>query len=349
VAGLVARDDHEIDIELAEALPIYPALLTDGSTAIVRSAGGDQPTARAIKYWPFPARVARATRVVVERNATYWRSGLPRVDVIEFRPSLSPSAIARQFRGGEIDVARDLLPEDLDEVLRDARFRQGLVETPKKNTYFVLFNCKTGPHAGDLALRQALSGVVRPRDLVWRTLGRFAAPATGLIPPGMPGHDAGRRWSALSRSEAIEKLRAAGIDGPLRLTATVQPLIRDRAESLVNVLFAAWKDLGVEVRAEPVDMSAFLTLWRENEAIDLVIGRWNADYDDPDNFTHSLFHSANGALRKFLSSPEADQILEGARDRAGRRSARPCIGGSKGCCWSRRRSCRCSTTSITAS
>ena len=48
-------------------------------------------------------------------------------------------------------------------------------------------------------------------------------------------------------------------------------------------------------------------------AIDLLIGRWNADYDDPDNFTHTLFHSATGALRNYFSSPEADQILEEAR------------------------------------
>ena len=46
VAGLVVRDDHEIDIELAEALPIYPALLTDGSTAIVRAAGASKRRAR---------------------------------------------------------------------------------------------------------------------------------------------------------------------------------------------------------------------------------------------------------------------------------------------------------------
>src|SRR4029079_5748365 len=129
------------------------------------------------------------------------------------------------------------------DILRDARFRQGLVETPKKNTYFVLFNCKTGPHSGELALRQALSGVVPPSDLVWRTLGRFAAPATGLIPPGMPGHDAGRRWAALSRREALDMLRATGIESPLRLRATVQPLLRDRAQSLIAGLSATWKEL----------------------------------------------------------------------------------------------------------
>ena len=313
VNGVVVRGDHELELQLSEPLPIYPALLTDGATAIVRSAEGDATPARPIGTGPFQLVALEPGRVIVERNPGYWRAGLPRLDAIEFRPALSASAIGRQFRSGEIDVARDLQPDDLEDVLRDARFRQGLVETPKKNTYFVLFNGRSGPHARNLALRRALSGVVRTRDLVWRTLGRFAAPATGLIPPGMPGHDPGRRWSALARSEALVLLREAGIEGPIRMEATVQPLLRDRAPSLVAGLFAAWKELGVEVQSNEVDMTSFLDLWRNNETIDLLIGRWNADYDDPDSFTHSLFHSATGALRKYFSSPEADQILDEAR------------------------------------
>ncbi len=313
VDGIVARGDHEVELHLDEPLPIYPALLTDGATAIVRTSGGEGQPARLIGTGPFQLVSLEPGRVFVERNPGYWRAGLPRLDAIEFRPALSASAIGRQFRSGTIDVARDLQPDDLEDILRDARFRQGLVETPKKNTYFVLFNCRTGPHARNLALRRALTGVVRPRDLVWRTLGRFAAPATGLIPPGMPGHDPGRRWPALSRGEALDMLRGAGIESPIRLTAIVQPLLRDRAQSLIADLSATWKELGIEVQSDAVDMTSFLQLWRDNDAIDLLIGRWNADYDDPDNFTHSLFHSANGALRKYFSSPEADQILEEAR------------------------------------
>ena len=66
-------------------------------------------------------------------------------------------------------------------------------------------------------------------------------------------------------------------------------------------------------------MTSFLQLWRDNDAIDLLIGRWNADYDDPDNFTHSLFHSANGALRKYLVArggpdPRGSQNREPADD-----------------------------------
>ena len=32
-----------------------------------------------------------------------------------------------------------------------------------------------------------------------------------------------------------------------------------------------------------------------------MLGRWIADYDDPDNFTFTLFHSGNGAARAYFS------------------------------------------------
>ncbi len=50
-----------------------------------------------------------------------------------------------------------------------------------------------------------------------------------------------------------------------------------------------------------------------DKGIDVMLGRWIADYDDPDNFTFTLFHSGNGAARAYFSSPETDRLLEEAR------------------------------------
>ena len=60
-------------------------------------------------------------------------------------------------------------------------------------------------------------------------------------------------------------------------------------------------------------MGEYLASWQGGSGVDVWIGRWIADYDDPDNFTFSLFHSGNGRLRNYFSSPEADRILEEAR------------------------------------
>jgi ABC-type oligopeptide transport system substrate-binding subunit len=60
-------------------------------------------------------------------------------------------------------------------------------------------------------------------------------------------------------------------------------------------------------------MAAYLDTWTENADIDLLIGRWNTDYDDPDNVTRTLFHSGIGELRRYFASPESDRVLDDAR------------------------------------
>ncbi|MEE8346072.1 MAG: ABC transporter substrate-binding protein, partial [Dehalococcoidia bacterium] len=141
---------------------------------------------------PFRLTALGDDRVLLEKDPDYWKGEPARVDSIEFRTYPSAAAIAAGLRAGDIDLARDLLPKDLEAMMRDPRFRRGLVEAPQKITYFALFNTLTGPHVQDEGVRRALAGVVRTRDLVWQTLGRFGQPASGLIPPGILGHDPGR-------------------------------------------------------------------------------------------------------------------------------------------------------------
>ena len=320
IPGLVVRGDHELEIHLLEPLPIFPALLTEVSTGVMRPDAGQG----ALGTGPFRVASREADRVVLERSPRYWREPRALLEELEFRSFPSANAIAASYRAGEVDLARDLLPEDLEEILRDPRLRRGLVEAPKKNTYFVLFNCRRGPAAARAELRRALAGTVRAQDIVWRTLGRFAEPATSLVPPAMVGHDPGRRSAALTREEALSLLKEAGVEAPARLRASVHPLFHDRYAALLAALRSLWGELGVEVVVETADMASYLHAWETSDGLDLLIGRWNADYDDPDNVTHTLFHSGTGLLRSYFSSPEADRLLEEARSET-RLSAREAL------------------------
>ncbi len=312
IRGLEVRSDAALDVQLLEALPIFPALLTDITTAVGRvtttlEAGGE----RVIGTGPFRISVHAPDRVVLERNPHSRRQPPPRLDAIEFRPSMSASSIAAALRDGTVELAHDLLPEDVDDLLREPRFRAGLVETPKKGTYMVLFN-RSSPLGGNIAFRRALAGATRSQDFVWGALGRFALPATGLIPPGILGHDAGRRRSLMQREAALALLQSAGLVPPIRLSASVHPILQDRFRALTSALFDIWRELGVEVSVATSNMSEFLEM-QKHPAVDVQIGRWIADYDDPDDFTFGLFHSRNGHFRAFYSSPEADRLLEEAR------------------------------------
>ena len=312
VAGLAAVGEDALVIELKEPLPIFPALLTDMTAAIgrvVSTPGGGESL---IGTGPFQIASWSKDRIVLERNPHHWREGLPRLEAIEFQPAMSAAAIASGLREGKLDLARDLLPADLEELQRAPHFRGGLVETPKRGTYFVLFN-SSGPTAKEVAIRRALAGVVRSQDFVWSTLGRFAVPATGLIPPGILGHDPGRRRPHLTPEKAAELIKSSGLEPPLRLRASVHPVYNDRYRALTSALFGIWKEMGIEIEVVASTMSEYLETWHRSEGIDLVLFRWIADYDDPDNFTFSLFHSENGLLKSHLSSSETDRVLAEAR------------------------------------
>ncbi|HEU4479480.1 MAG TPA: ABC transporter substrate-binding protein, partial [Pyrinomonadaceae bacterium] len=314
LSGILVHSDYKLEIQLPEPLSIYPALLTDYKTGITH-ADADDGSKDAIQIGTGPFRMASYSpdRVVLERNTNYWKGSAAYLDEVEFRAGLSASDIALGLRSGSIDLARDLSPQDLEEFLRDPRFRGGLVESPRKNTYFLIFNSTTGSVAQKAELRQALSGIVRTHDLVWQTLGRFAQPAVCLIPPGLLGYDPGRRRQTLTRDEALSMLRASGVSEKINLRAAVHPLFLDRYKSLLTTLLAIWSDLGVSVEVATPTMASYLESFQNPAGIDVFIGRWNADYDDPDDFTYGLFHSRVGLYRSYISAPEGDQILEEAR------------------------------------
>ncbi|MEW6730755.1 MAG: ABC transporter substrate-binding protein [Acidobacteriota bacterium] len=313
VTGVKIVSDWQLRIELSEPLPIYAALLTDVRTAVAYKESNDSPTDRDfIGTGPFKFAFFTSTHVLLAGDENYWRGKGPLLDTIEFRSTASSAEMAAGLRDGVFDVARDLLPEDLEEVLRDKHLRAGLVEAPKKNIYFCLFNSSS--LVGQSAeFRQALFGAVRTHDLVRRTLGRFAQPAEGLLPPGILGHDPGRRRQPLSDKKVMQLLSMTGSVAPIRLKAAMHPSLRDRYASLISALCEAWRELGVEVSTDISTMTSYLQSQQQNTGIDLFIGRWIADYNDPDNFTYGLFHSCVGRLRNYYCSPELDRLVEEAR------------------------------------
>lgn len=307
VSGMIVFSEDKFGIELSERLPLYPAMLSDMSTAVFQQTA----EGKIIGTGAFQIASLAPHQVVLERNPAYRRKDQPFLDSIEFRASLSSKEIAIGLRSGAFDLARDLLPQELDDILQDSRLKTNLIETPEKNVYFVLFNT-AGPVARNSALTRSLCEMVRTHDLVRKTLGRFAQPAEGLLPPGILGHDPGRRRRT-THDQQIDLGASTDLSHPIRLRAAVHPIYQDRYASLTETLFKIWAEAGVEVSIETATMTAFLDCQEKNEDIDLMMGRWIPDYDDPDNFTYGLFHSRMGSLRNYFSSKTLDGLLEAAR------------------------------------
>src|SRR5262249_4381118 len=142
VSGVVVTGEGRLEIRLETPLPIYPALLADARTAVYRTGepGEKDPEGALIGTGPFTLAARdiaeKGGRIRLERHQGYWSGAPPRIDAVEFRHGLSPAAIAAGLESGELDVSGDLLPNDLERLIANPRFRRGLVETPKMTTYF---------------------------------------------------------------------------------------------------------------------------------------------------------------------------------------------------------------------
>lgn len=309
IEGIRVQEERTIVFDLSDPLPVFPSLLTDLRAAITRR-GLD---GRLLGTGPFRWLDSEqdSDEVTIERNPEFWRSP-PKLGQVRFKIVPQAADVAEALRKNEIDLGRDLLPEDLEDILRDPRFRAGLVEATLKDVYYATLNAH-GPLTRSPELRRALVCGVRVQDIVWRTLKGFAQPATGVIPPGILGHDPGRRALRLSRREARALISQSELPSRATLRTAVHPILLDRFSDLTEALFEEWESLGIEVEVEEHSVESFLARSSDISDLDVRIGRWIHDYDDPDNFTYEMLHSRHGVLGHFLSSNDLDSLFEEAR------------------------------------
>ncbi|MCG8460726.1 MAG: ABC transporter substrate-binding protein, partial [Holophagales bacterium] len=237
--GLVVRGELEIEIRLSRPMSIFPAFLSSVGLGITR-----RRDERILGSGPFAIVGADSGRVLLERNSEARRP--PRLEHLEFHAYLDSRAVAQALRSGEVDLARDLAPAEIEDFLHSPRFGSSLAEIALPSTGFVVFN-RRGPKLRDRQLRRLLAGVIDNRELVWRRLARFVLPASGWIPPGIPGFDPDpTRPRPVDRFEAVEAMQAY-TPLPVTLRALVHPLFATNYRQLTEALFAEWALLGVDV------------------------------------------------------------------------------------------------------
>ena len=232
--GSRPRPDREIEIRLADPLPIFPSLLTDRRDARSSPAAGE-PARRSLGTGPFQvASSTRPDRVVLERNPRYWREPpRARPDRVP-RVALRPSAIAEGLRVGRArpragpppagprgDPARAALPRG---PRRDAEEEHLLRPLPHRQRR----RDRTRPSATRSPAPSARRTSSGARSAASRL------PATGLIPPGILGHDPGRRQPHVPREKAIEMIRSCGLPLPVRLRAAVHPILQNQYAALTR-------------------------------------------------------------------------------------------------------------------
>ncbi len=240
-------------------------------------------------------RWIRDQQIVLAANDDHWR-GRPNLDRVVFVPVSESATRIQQLTRGEIHIADNLPPAELDALAKKPGLE--VIETVSMNVAYLAMQTEKPP-LNDVRVRQAIAFALDKQALIRVGYAGHAEASVNLLPRAMWGHHDGIEDRPFDLDKGRELLKAAadetGLELPIELSLAVMSEPRPYMEQPLQVA-AFVKDslakVGINLTIEPKPVTPhFAKMMRGDYEIGLA--GWTTDNGDPDNFLYSLLDSDN--------------------------------------------------------
>ena len=217
------------------------------------------------------------------------------------------------YEMGQIDVAQ-VDEYNIDRATdRQGPFYSELAIFPELSFFYIGFNTKKPPF-DDVNIRRAFCYAVNKQRIIKIILKDMMTKADGILPPSMPGYN--DNLQGLTYDVATAKsLIAASKYGS---AANLPPITLTNSGSggsipeYLGAILQDWREnLGIEVSVRQLEPEVFSYFLRE-EADQMFVSGWIADYPDPQNFLDILFHTGAEYNTGNYSNTQVDSLLDQA-------------------------------------
>ncbi|NIR46421.1 MAG: hypothetical protein GWN99_18420 [Gemmatimonadetes bacterium] len=269
--GIIPQHIYEEYTVGQASLTSHPSLLEPGPELVVSG--------------PYSiGRWVRGERLLLVENPRAFTTR-PATDTVVLR--LIPDETTRllEFENGELDVTTPLEVSQAQEIEEDPRFR---IETMDDRFYdYIAWNGSEYPPFADPHVRRALSLAIDRRGIIdGQGLDRFARPAAGPYPPifaevSDPSLEPDPYLPDSARAVlAAQGWRDSDGDGlldregtPFSFTLLTQAG-NERRNSAAQIIQAAYREIGIDMRIRPVEFNALLGLMFEGRDFEAVLMGW---------------------------------------------------------------------------
>jgi peptide/nickel transport system substrate-binding protein len=263
---------------------------------------------------PFKLREWRANEaVVLERNDNYY-GDKPKLARVIYRFMKESSAQRLALEKGDIDIARNLSPTDLEAVEKNADLAS--TNAPKGTVYYISLNQKNANLAKP-EVQQAFKYLV-DYDAIGKTLIKGIGEIHQTFEPKGVLGALDENPFKLDVAKAKELLAKAGLPDGFSITMDVRSIEPDT--SVATAIQQTLGQAGIKVELIPGDGKQKLTKYRARNH-DIYFGNWGMDYWDPnsnaDTFTTNADNSDEGknktlAWRNDWTTPDLEKITKAA-------------------------------------
>lgn len=236
---------------------------------------------------PYKVREWRANEVVVmERNDNYWGEKAKLARVI-YRHMKESAAQRLALENNDIDVARNLEPNDIDAVTKKGTT---VTSAPKGSVFYFSLNQKN-PNLKKPEVVEAMKYLV-DYDAIGATLIKGVGEIhQTFLPKGILGSIDDKPYK-LDVAKAKELLAKAGLkDG---FTVTMDVRNTQPTTGIAESIQQTFAQAGIKMEIIPGDGKQTLTKYRARTH-DIYIGLWGVDYWDPNSNAETFTSNPNNA------------------------------------------------------
>jgi len=247
-------------------------------------------------------------QIILDKNADYYRTPA-RLEKIVFK--ILAGVSNDLYETGEIDLTE--VSRNYIDIATDDRgpFSGQLSIFPELSFEYIGFNVLKAPF-NDINIRKAFCHSVNTEKIIKVILKDTVKKASGILPPGMPGHDPGIpdfEYDPEKASRYIEQSRYKTASEIPPVTITISG-IGNRIPEQLGAMIADWEtNLGIKVSIRQLETQTFIYNLSD-EVDEMFMMGWVADYPDPQNFTDNLFKTGHTFNYGNYSNREIDNAMD---------------------------------------
>ncbi len=308
VAGTTVVDPMTVMITCKSPWVPFPQYLTGqlGHMASLKQLADTSGKASPIGTGPFIFKEwLPGDHFTATRNPNYWRSGLPYLDSITYKPIPNPQSRENSLKAGSIDVMHSSDTQNVADLKDNGSFNQvndmsSILGEPDQS--FVMLNTAVPP-LDDLRVRQALAYALDRQKAINTIYNGLLTPSSGPFtkgspyfgPTGYPDYDQAKA-KALVQDYQKDK-------GPISFKFGTVNTPKTRQQN--EYIQAVWKQVGIETEIDQFEQSPYI--------LNAIVGNYQAygwrQFNTPDPDGNFVWWSS------LTASPVGKQALNFARNK----------------------------------
>ena len=266
IDAVEAQDDRTVRIVLSRPEGALPYNLGWGDAVIVAPESADTNRENPVGTGPFRFdRWTRGTEIRLSRNVDYWGE-LPALERATFRIVPDPAAASAALQAGDVQAFPNFPAPELVPIFEaDPRFTV-IVGTTEGETILSMNNGRAP--LDDVRVRRAIALAIDRRSIIDGAMFGLGTPIGSHFPPHSEAYVDLTDETPYNLEEARRLLEEAGIEN-LSLSLTLPPPTYARRGG--EIIAGQLREIGVDVRIEPVEWGTWLEQVFTNKDYDLTI------------------------------------------------------------------------------